>query len=138
MTNDNLKLAYIAGIFDGEGHCSLQKKPTGYSVHVNIRNTNRSILHVMQKLLELGYVGSGNSGHVTRKDCFQLWFPIEHTIKFLKAIQPYVIIKSQQIALVLEYVQCSRGIAGKEVTKEMEKRREEIYYALKSLNKVGK
>lgn len=138
MTTDALKLAWIAGFFDGEGHCGMQSTLTkyGYVYHLNVTiiNTNLETLKLIQNLLGLGFIESKNVYNPKHKTGYHLDFPMHHLGKFLEAIQPYVITKARQIELVLEYY---KELRGKALNDEISDRRKKIYHEISALNQRG-
>jgi len=107
---DIAKLAYLAGLFDGEGSVSMAhrykgKHKTGgpgtwFQLTVVIRNRNRECLELAQEL----FGGSINVQRFKSKgwaDCYRWQAGAKVGIAFLQAINPYVIIKRPQIDAVL-------------------------------------
>ena len=107
MTNE--ELAYIAGIFDGEGCVSFTKCRTSSYVRVLIVNTNLELLEYIQECF------GGDITKMSRKagwrQSYQWRLSWSKAIDFLVAIQPWVRIKSDQIALAFcwDHFRVGRG-----------------------------
>lgn len=128
--------AYIAGFFDGEGHCSLSfhranyelRGHIRYALSVGITNTNRDILAWMQRELRLGMISARSKEKAIHKVAYELSFPRHHTQKFLMAILPYLRMKKKQAELMLEYLALDN---------DENPRSGEISDAMLALNKKG-
>ena len=106
------ELAYVAGLFDGEGHCRIVTAKASkngqryYRAHAAIYNTDRRCLDYVKECLGIGWVGinSRASTHKTRhhkKDCFKWAISNRKCLEFLRLIRPYVKVKCEQIDAVL-------------------------------------
>jgi hypothetical protein len=100
------ELAYVAGLFDGEGHCRVvQAKASNgaryYRAHAMIYNTDRRCLDYAKEILGFGWVGLNARGTKTKKPCFKWQAQNVNAIEFLNLIRPYVKIKCEQIDAVL-------------------------------------
>lgn len=104
---DDLIVAYIAGLFDGEGHAYIATyRPSRTSAKYRrmtaaITNTYREVLEEIR-----GHVGSGvitkkAPSKNGRKDCYQFTLTNAKAVRFLEQIQPYLRIKKERIALLL-------------------------------------
>lgn len=139
-------LAWVAGFFDGEGHCGLaiwaaavQKNPA-YKSNVDITNTNREILMTIYRIVGLGALSDTVKGTVKKKRPYALYFPNLHQVKFLKLILPYLKLKKRQAELMIEYheqCKCNMTQFEKTLTSEQILRRAEIYDEMKALNAKG-
>ena len=103
---NELDLAYIAGLFDGEGHCRIgryQATKNGkvyYRAIANITNTDKSVLEFVQKLYGLGSIQTSDF-RPPKKIVYRWVLSHGQARQFLKSIQPYARIKREQIAKVL-------------------------------------
>lgn len=109
---EEVKLAYIAGLFDGEGHCRIvtyqpsRGKHRYFRAQASISNTDRRCLDYVKQCLEFGWVGLNDRAntHKTRKhkkDCFKWAVSNAKCLEFLSLIRPYVKVKAEQIDAVL-------------------------------------
>lgn len=137
-------LAYIAGFFDGEGHCGLTKSNASTNsvrIHVVITNTNRDALMWIYRTIGLGMLDEQSKGNLRHKKVYDLRFPASHRVKFLKLIQPFLKIKKRQVELMLEFCEtCKAEIPqemGTSLTTSQIIRRNEIIEEFKALNTRG-
>jgi hypothetical protein len=127
------KLAYVAGIVDGEGSLSLSgaislsRSGTPYWTYqagVGIYNTSRPLMDWLVK--NFGGEFAARKRSPRHKQCYR--WRLENNKKratFLRAILPYLVIKPKQAGLLLRYFSLRR-ISPKE--------RHEIYREIKRLN----
>lgn len=112
----NTKLAYVAGILDGEGHfvamwCA--KRPNGVrypNIRVAITNTNTILLKHLKKLFG-GTVQKAGKNDLSRLQCYY-WRP-ENTKEFLKLMKPYVMLKRRQLEVALAFYSLPYGSTEK-------------------------
>src|SRR6476620_4906706 len=130
LTNE--ERAYLAGLIDGEGHIGLymggrtkgttNRLASGvrWQLRVQITNTNGDIINWLDsKLKGLSYSSShDNSKNIDPNRNVKIWKDVHHFIMttrnaeaLLKLIQPYSIIKKNQIDIALEY-QTTIGYSG--------------------------
>lgn len=110
--DDKLFLAWTAGFFDGEGsvivEMSKEKKCLhGFrtSLHANVTQTS---LPCLQLLLEKFGGGITTTEHKTpsgRRWAVQYRWSVrnEAALQFLRAIEPYVVVKKEQVQAALKY-----------------------------------
>lgn len=97
-----MSVEYVAGLFDGEGHCRVVTAKASkngvryYRAHAMIYNTDRRCLDYTKEVLGFGWVGLND-----RRGCFKWQATNAKAIEFLKLIRPYVKIKGEQIDKVL-------------------------------------
>lgn len=101
-------LAYIAGFLDGDGSVILQLKPrSDYAYRFQIKatvsfyqkKTNRSILEWLRDTLKLGTVRDRNDG-ISEYDVEGF----EQVRQLLEALQPYVVLKRNQVEMALNLI----------------------------------
>lgn len=96
-------LAYIAGVFDGEGCVNLGKCGNTYKARITIGNTNEWLIQRFK--FQFGGNIRMNKGRDNRKD-FWIWsLNCQQSARFLKLILPYLTIKRPQAQLLIEYEQ---------------------------------
>lgn len=101
-TVSEVDLAYIAGLFDGEGSI-IAKKDTrrGNAYRASVTNTNREVLVWICELLGYGRVYTHSQGHAVWKDSYVLFIMgLEHIKDFLDAIRPYVKVKRDALEIM--------------------------------------
>lgn len=94
-------IAYIAGLFDGEGHIHIEKNGT---LEVGITNKN---IDILQKIV------ATFGGYLHRKKNKYGYYGIVRfkngsAINFLKTIYPYVQIRKEQVKYAIEYGENNR------------------------------
>ena len=98
-------LAYIAGLFDGEGCVFLTKRYVrrAIALRINVTNTDETIIRWLFEKTAIGIVGSDpRKRHGRWKPVW--WWTIgrsDHATKFLSAIRPFLKIKHKQADLAL-------------------------------------
>ena len=108
------ELAYIAGLFDGEGHCAWRtyqatRNGKRYWRRVaTITNTDKPILiWVRKRLGGLGSIHKAERGNKNThkkphwKQCWRLQMTHSHALEFLELMRPYCRIKAKAIKAVL-------------------------------------
>src|SRR3972149_2997281 len=103
------ELAYIAGIFDGEGHVSIHRnippKPTHspiYMLDVGITNTDADLI---QHLLDEygGHFGRTGIRDCHRQDCYRWRISGPSAVRFLKVLLPHLRIKNRQAEIAIAF-----------------------------------
>lgn len=128
------KLAYVAGIIDGEGSISITGKRTisekgtpywVFDVEVGAYNTAPPLL-VWLKQHFGGEYAPRKPQTGQRKPCYR-WRLIDNGTRqqFLTAVLPYLVIKGEQARIVLKYLSLPRINP---------KRRLELYRKIRTLN----
>ena len=112
----NTKLAYIAGILDGEGHFTTTYKSTKGEIYpymrVAITNTDLALLKFLQECFG-GVLNVKTPGPLSRKPCWN-WFP-GNIKEFLKRMKPYVRIKRKQLEVALAFHSLPYGTTEKRI-----------------------
>ncbi len=131
----SLELAYFAGFFDGEGCVNIwrARKTNSYQVRVVISSTNKGIMEKFQ-----GKFGGSISTIVSvqgNNKPFWIW-KISGTdvTKFLVMIQPYSILKNEQIKIGLRL---RKMIEEKRKTRKDVLVKKELKNMMHKLNKRG-
>jgi intein/homing endonuclease len=128
-------LAYLAGLFDGEGCIRIQRqtlkgKHIGYACNVKITNSDPNIIERAQSIiLTLGVNPLIRELDNTKNPQWKSWFDVYLTKQssmrtVLDAILPYLVGKKARAIIMLRYID-----------KTIE--REEAYLQLKELNHKG-
>lgn len=151
--------AYIAGLFDGEGHVGLygrskkevEKSRRGaqgssYNLRVQITSTDKfTIDWLTNKFKGLSYSSTWDNRKNDDpkrnvniwKDTHQFLLTSRNAEGFLKCILPYLIIKKERAILGIEYMKLM-GYSGMDLPEELIKERFNIINMMKLLNKRGK
>jgi hypothetical protein len=104
--------AYAAGFFDGEGCITvgMNKREGGYSrIRVQITQMDiRPLLFIQEQF----------GGQIVReRDCWQLHWCGKKALPFLEAIEPYLFVKREQVALAIEFIS-HIGVKGQHIASE--------------------
>lgn len=107
------ELGYVVGLFEGEGHISLNeshrndpKRTVCYSVHIGITNTNRALLEKAKEIIGIGVVRSHHQPNKNNKDCF-IWHlgDQKSVLWFLNQVYPYLIEKKEKATLLIPFLE---------------------------------
>jgi len=129
---------YIAGFFDGEGYIQIAKKsPNSHSgapywLCASMANTHRGVLYEIQKTT--GGQVIFHKGGFQKKPHYRLTFYTLQALNFIKSIQPYLIIKREEVDLAIMFAEHlkSRHYGLRLTEKELEIRHD-YYLKMKSL-----
>lgn len=141
MNGEQIMLAYLAGIIDGEGSIGIERlSPTKgrkkyyYVCRLTVINTNEDIM----KLLVYFFKGTYDKRKKIegRKECFR-WHVFGNDLSYaLNKLEPYILLKHKQLNIVLQY-RDTVGKTGWNVSDEILEVRHKLWLACKELNKVG-
>lgn len=108
---DKIELAYIAGLFDGEGHIFIEArksknkgKTVVHNLCIGITNTYKEVIDWIYE--EFGATRSVRSrwkDHPNWKTCYFWTTSAKKAGEFLKLIYPYLRIKKEQARLAIEF-----------------------------------
>lgn len=130
--NDTEWLAYIAGLFDGEGTFGLYRHNSNspcVQATAYIANTNKEILEEVRDVLGYGTVYNGRAGTEKWKPLYRLEFSQKETEWFIDDVGMYLRIKKEQSKVLKEFFTLRKRIdAEKKI---------ELSIKLKALNKTG-
>lgn len=147
--NQREELAYLAGLFDGEGTICIQKdsrplsKDNGrnwnpiYNVTFRVGMTDQEAIKGFYRFFGVGYMDCEKSYHkfrpmwrysVRAKD--QVWLVISQ-------LWPYLRVKRPQADLALRYFKECPSKRGQFLSSEILERKEQFYIAMKTLNGVA-
>ncbi len=128
-----VEAAYIAGIWDGEGSVMLYMRRDAVALKITVANT---FLPLIEWLKEKTEIGAGlTKDRTPDKHKVSHWFQAnsEAAESLLRQIQPYLIVKAQQTALALDFMERIRVPALKaDRTWQLEYRAK-----MKALNRRG-
>ena len=110
-TLSDREIGYLAGFFDGEGcvsidqHIHTKRGIAGlrtFSINVRISNVNLEVLEWFQSLVG-GHIYTHDKPKGNRKPNWQIYLSGKPAKQLFDAIEPFVIVKRRQIALVREF-----------------------------------
>jgi hypothetical protein len=116
------RLAYLAGIIDGEGHVSVVRRGTYFVPCVRVANTNETLIGAVKDILddlEVGYCVSyyDRSERKNAKPSWTVCVEARARVpKLLNAVLPYLIAKLPQAEMVLAW--CEFDGRRKSLTQE--------------------
>lgn len=131
-------LAYIAGLFDGEG-CVLVSHPktARSSIVIQITNSNRDAIEYVARLLEGSSVY--NQKRYGRKEIWRLQLSGKLAIDALELLLPYLIVKKDVAEMAIDFYDAClvQGRRHKAVSEAEMVLRESYTSKIKSLNGRG-
>ena len=137
----NEKLAYVAGIMDGEGCFSIyHNKPLDrHFITIDIYNSCIELL----KWLSENFPGEAREIKAPSKKIHTNWKPQyiwrsnnRHTLQFLRDIFPFLLVKKKQCELAIQFRE-SFGPNGRILSPETRELRRRLYDEMKVLNQRG-
>lgn len=116
------QIAYVAGIFDGEGCVSFIKKERTYFIRIHITNTNRELLDHIQSLFG-GSIFKCYRGNEKYKDRYDWVLGWTKAVEFLEIIYPWLIVKTDaaDVAFAWQAIRPGRGLKTKEHKEQLDK-----------------
>lgn len=104
------EIAYIAGIFDGEGSIGYYRTKRGrYKLNISITNTNFLLLSWLQNKVPFGRVRVQKRGYWSR-----IWeleiCKRKDVIQFLSTICPFLVVKKEQVNLLLSHLNTEQEV----------------------------
>src|SRR3990167_8103103 len=145
----NIDLAYIAGLFDGEGSISLAKlghhiwsKRSDFSLLIRIHNTRKDVLNwVAQVAGGKVYTASNHPPNGFNK-VYQWLITGPTGVALLIKLKPFIKIKNRQIDIAIAFQQTKERVGAKRqfrhgVPTEITQKRLALYEQLKITNRKG-
>jgi len=145
------KLAYIAGILDGEGSIMIQRQASEsfmkqreksgcfhphYAPAIRIGMLERGALDLIVETTGIGYVLEEKPYHHKRPMFRWMVRSKEDIVKFLTLVMPYLIVKKRQAELALKFVDEWVSCNGIRITPEVQQQREIAWAEMRKLNGV--
>lgn len=133
-------LQYIAGFFDGEGYIQIAKRSPGcgtsgspYYLVCSMANTHRQVMDEIQKIVG-GRVIFHRGGKKQWKPHYRLTLWTQQALAFLKAVQPYLIVKREEADLAISFYECIKPYGSRvKLTDDDMAVRVDCYNKMKSL-----
>ncbi len=135
---DKTKLAYLAGIIDGEGTINITyfTKRNEYRMRLYVVNTDIRLID----WLESNFGGMKfhakrhTVNHPNWKEKWEwIYIPSKDKLGLLEALLPYMVIKSEQLTIAIEYLKTTSK-SGIRITEEARNVRKSCYERLRALN----
>lgn len=129
----NEKLAYIAGLFDGEGCVSIHKVSNRqtYDLVVDVANQNIEILQVIKE-----YFGGSIREVIRGSKVYKISLSSNQALTFLYAVHPYVFIKRKQLEVAIEFQVAKHKRGKKRLLEKDLLYRDNMYLLLREMKKV--
>lgn len=147
--NQREELAYLAGLFDGEGTICIQKdnrpiaKDNGrnwnpiYNVTFRVGMTDKRAIEGFKEFFKVGYVDCEKSYHRYRP-MWRYSIRAKDDVKgVIKTIYPFLRVKANQALLALEYFEECPSQRGRYLTPEILEKKEWYYQQMRKLNFVA-
>lgn len=121
IPDDVATLAYIAGLFDGEGCIWIksQRSPKGWLCHhagVEIVNTAESVLHWIVQQVGGGSVHELRRYNANAKRCYTVRWYGKNAEALMGALLPYLRIKRREAEIFLAFREQGRRVSGRHLS----------------------
>ena len=131
------ELNYYAGFFDGEGCIMIKKKHSGRPFHtldITISLTNLNVLEDFKRAFG-GTIHGAYKSKTYYKDKWMWMIGGDKALTFLKAIYPYLRLKSREAELGIEFQERTKYQRGTALQAGREAIKEAQYILMKELKK---
>ena len=136
--SSDLELAYLAGIFDGEGCVRIHKSGKSFVLQVNVGNTSPGIVNCFHKVFGgcVAPLGSPRMPHHKQGYYWKVYS--ENAYRCLKELLPFLLIKHEEAEVAIKFHENRERCDGwsHRVSEEELCRRETEYLKLRLLKKV--
>lgn len=126
-------IAYLSGLFDGEGCAIIFKKRDGIQVRISISMTNKNIIEWVQNTTGVGNIVYRKSKNPDHADCWNWMCNAESAMSVCEQILEFAKVKYNQIKLLIE----TQQNLLKSDMKIKQDWKMEAYNKMKELNKRG-
>ena len=140
MVVSQLEFAYLAGLLDGEGHIAVHHnlmKDAYYAV-VHIANTDYRVVDWLSHRFDVRVYEKKASQKLNHRTGYLIHFRQYQMLEILEGVQPFIVIKEEQVCLTIKFLQIHRTNKRK-VSLRLAKYVEfsEIYKQFQHLNTRG-
>lgn len=138
MKQKQTDLAYLAGIIDGEGCINISRitrnNSLEYKARFNVVSTDEVLIDWLQSHFK-GYKYKRTT-HLIKHPTWKIKYEwhlcfSKESVKLLKQIIPFLVIKGKQLEIVIEYLKTTLGKHGHKLTQETKDKRDILYNILK-------
>jgi hypothetical protein len=143
---DNEKLAYIAGLIDGEGYIGIKKQPPRtnsmgkrkginycYYERLTVAGINKPMITMLIKTFKVGKIYFHKHSKLSRRGYWSWDVTNKLAISVINKVYPFLQIKKPEADIVLKLRE-SKKIRYKIVPKNITKEREALYQSIKKLH----
>lgn len=137
--NEKEKIAYLAGIIDGEGTIAIAKQKIRESRKNHLYSLRMSVGNSDKRLIDWLKENFGGSIHIMKeghgRKFYQWTLGSKDTYKLLKEMKDYLVIKKEQADIGIEfYKKTLRHNSGERVPMWLSTKREELFQKMKDLH----
>lgn len=136
MTIPKTVLAYLAGLFDGEGSISIGNRSPSFSLRIRITNTNLEVLEWVTELYG-GNIRRKNRVRPHHKACWEWILRDRKAAQALTQFYPFMIVKKPQAQLVVGCWKTVLARSGRYWTKELRQQVSAVKKQLEQMNRGG-
>jgi hypothetical protein len=148
---EEVKLAYIAGIIDGEGSIMIQRQASKsfmeqraksgcfhphYSPGVRVGMLQREPLDFIVNTTKIGFVHEEKPYHHKRPMYRWMIRTKKEIEEFLPLVMPFLLVKKEQAELCLRFMREWVSCNGVRITPEIQAEREKAWLSMRKLNGV--
>lgn len=134
------ELAYIAGIFDGEGCLKLNVKKSGEAtIRVEVTNTCESLIQYLHNRVGLGSVYVKPATSRWRQT---FWWIVcsREAVAVLRQVRPWLRVKAAQADVIITYAEEERAriaATGRHLTQDIRDKRRDVSAKLSLLKRIA-
>jgi len=143
------KLAYLAGLIDGEGNirvektCNKKRDNVHYNGRLTVANTDERMVSWLKEnyggfIWKRDWSKTKTKGVKPNWKDVYMWIKMLNTpsLQFVKDVIPYMIVKKDRMKLILEFLE-TKSTNGKSITRKTANKRDKIIKRFTQLNKKG-
>ncbi len=147
--NQREELAYLAGLFDGEGTICIQKdsrplsKDNGrnwnaiYNVTFRVGMTHRKAVERFKEFFNVGFIDCEKSYHQFRP-MWRYSIRAKDDVKMvIEKIRPFLFVKKANADLAIRYFEECPSRRGQYLSEEVLAKKEQFYVAMRKLNGIA-
>ena len=147
MNDDQLFLAWAAGFFDGEGSVLVNPRLNGsaHSLFVSVTQQHPFALHMLKNRFGGNVTPdktATSDSYERKKGATLIWrwkASSTEAFKFLELVQPYVVVKADQVRVALEFPEVGvRFCRQNPVPEYIKRKREQVMLALRDIRQASK
>lgn len=144
---DKLFLAWAAGFFDGEGCVMVSErlKQTIYHLRTSVTQQDPTALHLLKQRfggnVTPDKTAAAGDSYARKKGQTLVWrWKAESSVayNFLRAIEPFVVVKADQVRIALTWPEPTERYNGRGVPEEVRSARREIMHRLRDVRTAQK
>lgn len=124
--------SYVAGFFDGEGCVGIKRSGSSHQPYATIGQTRPEVLQRIQALF------GGSIRFNKHSNCWIYWASSRVALQLLRAIEPYAIVKLEEIKLVIRAFERTTFDKKAGVPKDLRELRERNMLLVQQMRKLHK